>query len=167
MQVYHIKENSSLIFFTNNQGEKEKKIVENIIDKELYNVRENLIDEIGTLRNDCLLLKLRQGMNIINIEHNKDHINYEIIFLKRGIYLWLLEELFHDNNMKYNKIFESKSKSFISFTTNYQANEFLKNLQQNTEMSSLIFVKLPNYEIRHNNYSERIIMNIIVILFIF
>ena len=69
--------------------------------------------------------------------------------------------------MKYNKIFESKSKSFISFTTNYQANEFLKNLQQNTEMSSLIFVKLPNYEIRHNNYSERIIMNIIVILFIF
>ena len=163
MQVYLTNESSSLIFFSNKTVENEKRIIDSIMNKELLNVRENLVDEIGTLRNDCMLLKLRQGLNILNIEHNKDHINYEIIFLKRGVHLWLLEQLFEDNYMYYNKMFESKSKAFISFRNNFQANEFLKNLQQNAEISGLIFVKLPNYEIRHNNYSEKTILTIIVI----
>ena len=163
MQVFLTSESSSLIFFSRNLIENEKLIIDSLINKEMLNVRNNLVDEIGTLNNDCMLLKLRQGFNILNIDYNKDHVHYEIIFLTFGVNLLMLEHMLNDCKMNYNKLFESKNKAFISFKNNFQANEFLKNLQLDPELSKYIFLKLPNYETRFNNNSDKsYILSIIV-----
>lgn len=166
MQVNLTSNGNSIIFFSQKPVEIQKNIIDEIINKELYIIRENMIDEIGTLKNDCMIIKLKQGLNILNIDHNKDHIHYEIVFLVKEFPLIDLETLLEEYNMKYNKLFQTKNKCYISFRNNIQTNEFLKNLQKNTNMSKLIFLKLPNYNIRHNNLSgNNIILSIIVIIF--
>jgi len=163
MQVNLTSNGNSIIFFSQKPFETQIKIIEELIQKELFIIRDNMTDELGTLKNDCMIIKLKQGLNILNIDHNKDHIHYEIVFLIREVPLINLETLFEENCLQYNKLFQTKNKSFISFRNNIQANEFLKTLQKNTDLSKLIFLKLPNYNIRHNNLSgKNIILSIIV-----
>lgn len=106
------------------------------IDKERNNFKK-MTNNFQALNNGCLILKMSQGFNVINITTDKEEIIYEIesYFSDIKINISEIEEICQENEIKYKRIFPWGNKILISFHNDSELLSFLKISHQFIDLS--------------------------------
>ncbi len=145
---------------------KDQNFILKLIENEKKNLEENYIEEIGYLNQDCLILKIKHGFQIVNIEFNKDPIHYKVIFQSDFKSLQNFDNTLKSNNYKFNKIYFYKNNIFISFKNSNQASVFLQTLKSDFELyENFTLVKIKEDMIYSNdddNQNNRNILSVMV-----
>jgi len=159
---------NSINFITDNASsfKKDQAYIMNLISNERKNIKENFIEEIGYLNQDCLILKIKHGFQLVNIEFNKDPIHFKVVLNEDFHSLQNFAYLLKNKNYKYNKIYFYRNNIYISFKNSNQANMFSQIHKTDDDLADKFsIVKISEDMIYSNDdqgYNNRNVLSVIV-----